>query len=145
MAIRRVANNGSFNSTGSAEFQLAMENDQDPLQPWYLTEALRDVPLNDNGTRGTQALTIFLSVPESFVGSEQGNNTKFCTYRMVGQNATAADDGSCDKILSTECLKAIDDIPAMKDNDDDCPRPDIRDACGHVFTLSSGKHHSLSH
>lgn len=135
--IKQVADGGVFNSTGTGKIEFALQDDQNPLEPWYMTQALRDVPLNERGTRGTQAQTIFISVPESFVGSEQANRTQVCAYRMVGLNATASDDGSCKEMLSDECLEAIDAAPAMLADKDDCPSLEVRDACGHIFYLAT--------
>lgn len=138
LSVRRAAEDGLFNSTGTGEIDFARKDTLHPLEPWYLTQALRDVDFYADGRAlRTQALTVFLSVPRSFVSSEQANNTNVCAYRMMGLNATANDDGSCDKLLSDDCLKAIDDLPGKVDDDDDCPSVDVRDACGQVFFLST--------
>ncbi|KAJ4144311.1 hypothetical protein LMH87_003201 [Akanthomyces muscarius] len=143
LTIQQAAAGGFFNSTGTGEIQFARQDSQHPLEPWYMTQTLH-VTRDEKDAWRTQSLTVFLSVPESFVGSDEANNTNVCAYRMRGLNATAHDDGSCDELLSDDCLDAIDDLPAMPDSDGNCPSVNVQDACGQGFFLSTARPFNFS-
>lgn len=90
-----------FNSTGLAP--LTFSPSTNDKEPWYLS-----VGFNDSGPAGgtTEPLiSAFVSVPESFVGSKEGNETKICVYRFAGTNATS--DLSCKHGLSDKCAQSL--------------------------------------
>lgn len=124
--LRRLANNDTaLNATGSAAFRLGHDED------WYLSYSLTDrrhenLFFGDEVT--SQDLGVYLSVPASFIGSEQGNGTRFCMYMMPGRNRTSEEGGgSCAGVVSDECLEAMRSVPPPEDGR--CPRADIREQC----------------
>ncbi|KAG7148394.1 hypothetical protein HYQ46_002744 [Verticillium longisporum] len=79
-----------------------------------------------------QDLAVFLSVPQSFVGTETGNATRVCGYTMPGQNATSVGDASsedsCSGVLSEERIEEALKTP-MPPSDGSCPELDLGDKC----------------
>lgn len=124
-----------FNSTGSTSFDFSGQKD-----PWHLsmatffhlarnTSEVRDV--SSTGDR-----VVFLSVPQSLIGSTRGNNTEVCYYQMDPVNATsnADNDGeSCNGILSEKCQEALRSAGGPINGL--CPRLDIDDDCGKAIRL----------
>ncbi|KAH7376667.1 hypothetical protein B0T11DRAFT_324550 [Plectosphaerella cucumerina] len=133
-ALRSVAEGrASFNSTGTAPLRLGYE------EQFYLTYALEDQRA-DNLWFGEdvtgQYLGVYLSVPESFIGTRHANNTRFCMYMMPGRNATSDDSeddpASCAGILSDECYDAMLNatLRAMPERDNCPPMEGLREHCG---------------
>ncbi|GAB1319749.1 hypothetical protein MFIFM68171_09959 [Madurella fahalii] len=138
--------NTSFNSTGSASFSLGLGGDaeggEDEQQggSWYLSYSLTD-RRGDNINFGpwvtAQELNVFLSVPESLIGTRQGNDTRFCMYLMPGQNKTSGDgSGSCSGVLSDKCLQALRNTPPP--TEERCPQADIEEQCGWRISVGRG-------
>ncbi|WQF80619.1 hypothetical protein CDEST_05633 [Colletotrichum destructivum] len=129
--IQSIANGRArYNSTGSTSFNLGQEDD------WQLSYGLQDMRA-ENFRAGhwvtMQYLSTFLSVPASFISSPRGSHTRICSYRMPGQNKTLDDQaegasGSCEGVLSDECIQAL--LRAPPPVEDDCPRIDPAEACG---------------
>ncbi|KXX80991.1 hypothetical protein MMYC01_205173 [Madurella mycetomatis] len=143
--------NTSFNSTGSASFSLGLEGDaeggggEQQGGSWYLSYSLTD-RRGDNINFGSwvtaQELNVYLSVPESLIGTRQGNDTRFCMYMMPGQNETSRDgSGSCSGVLSDECLRALRNTPPP--TEERCPQADIEEQCG--WRISVGRVGSVPH
>ncbi|UPL02995.1 hypothetical protein LCI18_013929 [Fusarium solani-melongenae] len=137
--IRHVAEDDIyFNSTGSTSFNFPGQKDL-----WHLsmatffhlarnTSQVRDV--SSTGDR-----VVFLSVPQSLIGSVRGNNTEVCYYQMDPVNATsnADDDESCNGILSEKCQEAL--LSAGGPANGLCPRLNIDDDCGKAMRLWTTK------
>ncbi|OAA77276.1 hypothetical protein LEL_04099 [Akanthomyces lecanii RCEF 1005] len=133
-AARSIAENQSvFNSTGESSFKLPGQSDD-----WYLALTFRD-EREQNALYGTsqtrQTLGVIVSVPESFPNSAAGKETSLCVYRLEQQSATANEQASCSGILSDECIKALNSVPAASDGS--CPVPDISGACGDAKVVGS--------
>ncbi|WYZ46000.1 hypothetical protein EsH8_IX_000225 [Colletotrichum jinshuiense] len=131
--IQNIGNGRTnFNSTGSRPFRLTPDQEND----WYLSYALTDVrgeTINIGSWVTMQDLSVYISVPQSLIGTRQGNNTMFCMYMMPGQNDTVTYSGddasrSCTGVLSDNCLRALRSTPPPAE--DDCPKVDISAACG---------------
>lgn len=136
--------NGEFNSSGSLAFQF---EDQDE---WHLSLVLRDIRRGERSYPATeQLLTAFLSVPESLIGSEQGEKTRVCSYWMNGRNATVKESNStlsCGGVLSDKCQQVLHDIDSVSIHDDDCPSLDskeVREACDDIVWLSTSRFYHL--
>ncbi|KAH6662908.1 hypothetical protein F5X68DRAFT_178007 [Plectosphaerella plurivora] len=138
-ALRDIVDDRTaFNSTGSASFRLGQNED------WFLSYSLTDRRhefFNSGQFVTVQSLEVYLSVPELFIGTEQGNNTRFCMYMMPGRNETSDDEagndvGSCSGILSDECIQAMRDVPPPEDGN--CPQADIREQCGFGTLVGRG-------
>lgn len=131
--------NGDYNSSGTLAFQF---EDQDE---WRLSLTLQDIRRPENSYPTTENyLATFLSVPESLIGSEQGNKTAVCTYWMNGRNATVNESNnsteSCGGILSDRCREVLQAVRGP--SDDDCPSlnsTEVREACGDIVWLSTGQ------
>lgn len=134
----------AYNATGTTSFSLPIAEDN-----WYLTQTLRDERgqnLYFGGSRSMQSFNVFLSVPDSFIGSRLGNATDYCVYLMYGRNETSdADPGdgnnSCEGVLSDECASALRAVPSP--GSDSCPMPDVRDECGFAPWLTRSKSSSM--
>ncbi|KAL0934773.1 uncharacterized protein CTRU02_209364 [Colletotrichum truncatum] len=131
-----------FNSTGTRPFKLIPNQEDD----WYLSYTLTDLR-GENMKFGPwvtmQDLSVYLSVPQSFIGTQQGNNTDFCMYLMPGRNDTltySGDDASrsCEGVLSDNCIRALRSTPPPAEGD--CPRADISAACGFSTVVGRGLH-----
>lgn len=125
-----VSEAGAFKSTRSTVFRL------DGQDEWHLSYGPID-QRRENLIFGPwvsmQTLATFLSVPESFIGSQRGNQTNYCVYLMHDRNETSdtePGDGnpSCSGELDDECITALQQAPPPTD----CsyPRVDTEDACG---------------
>ncbi|KAJ6780339.1 hypothetical protein PWT90_08076 [Aphanocladium album] len=127
-AARAIADNKSvFNSTGETAFKL-QENQSDD---WYLSLTFRDERKGNviYGVEPTrQTLSVIVSVPGDFPRSDAGKQTNLCVYRLQQQNGTANEQASCSGLISDECIKALNNVPAAKDGS--CPVPDIGAVCG---------------
>ncbi|KAF5660895.1 hypothetical protein FHETE_8746 [Fusarium heterosporum] len=124
-----------YNSTGTIPIQLTGQND-----PWQITVTVKDVrgPVLWHGDRrSSQELSIYLSVPESLVGSSKGNETFVCAYVMRGLNETATNstiaDDSCNGILSDDCIEEFKDAPVPDGGR--CPEVTTSEECGQRFIL----------
>ncbi|KAK2599174.1 hypothetical protein QQS21_005364 [Conoideocrella luteorostrata] len=128
--------NDGFNSSGRVSFYPTSASGED--ERWYFALTLRDyrhehLVFGDWVTM--QSLEMFYSVPGDLVGSERGNNTKLCAYRLPGQNVTLADDpSSCENILGKQCSDAISKTPLLAADAKSCPSLDIDDVCGKSVT-----------
>ncbi|KAM3512176.1 hypothetical protein MY11210_004164 [Beauveria gryllotalpidicola] len=124
-----------FNSTGETSFKLAGQPDD-----WHLALTFRDERAQNTfygASQTRQSLGVIVSVPESFPGSEAGNQTSLCVYRLEQQSAGAANEqASCTGILSDACISALNSVPAASD-DGSCPVPDIVGACGNATVVGS--------
>lgn len=132
-AAAAIANNNNiFNSTGEATFQLKGQS-----EPWHLALAFSDERAKNTiyGLEPTrQTLSVIVSVPETFPNSEAGNQTSLCVYRLEQKNGTAANaQSTCTGIISDDCIRALNNVPAPKDGL--CPVPDIASACGSVTVV----------
>ncbi|KAJ3494988.1 hypothetical protein NLG97_g3712 [Lecanicillium saksenae] len=127
-AARAIADSQSvFNSTGETPFKLQ----QNQANDWYLSLTFRDERKSNviYGVEQTrQTLGVIVSVPGDFPRSDAGKQTNLCIYRLQQQNGTANEQASCSGLLSEECIKALNNVPAAKDGS--CPVPDIGGACG---------------
>ncbi|SPJ78593.1 uncharacterized protein FTOL_06982 [Fusarium torulosum] len=114
VAIRNIATeNWPYNSTGTLPIEFEGQDD-----PWQISVAVTDrrAPHLWFGDRKSdQETNTYLSVPESLIGSSEGNETFVCLYMMPGVNQTATNateaDGSCNGILSDECIEEFNDAP----------------------------------
>ncbi|KAH8176583.1 hypothetical protein LIA77_05001 [Sarocladium implicatum] len=126
----------AFNATKSASFEL-----HTTLGEWYLSLGLRDTRAANLGFgdyESGQWLEFMLSVPESLIGSQQGNNTEYCVYRFPARNETADDDeepGSCKGVLSDDCVEAMEN--SQMSGDEGCPSIDVSEECGFNWELST--------
>jgi hypothetical protein len=137
--VQQVANGElPVNSTGSTAFSLGA------LDPWHLSLILSDHRA-ENAKYGRwetlQELAVYLSVPESIVGTDEGNNTRFCAYVASGLNeasdAEPGEDGSqsCNGVLSDECLRAL--RSARGPEEDGCPLLNVPNECNAAFSIST--------
>jgi hypothetical protein len=75
-----------------------------------------------------QWISLWLSVPESLVGTKKGNETNVCAYMMRGKNATATNAtesrDSCEGIISDECFDEYEafDRPMNEVQGGRCPQ-----------------------
>lgn len=126
-----------FNATKSAGFTLQPE-----LGEWYISLGLRDSRadnLHFGDARAGQWLEVMLSVPESFIGSQQGNDTEYCMYRFPARNETADEDeeaGSCKGVISDDCVEAMQ--KSWMEDGNGCPSIDVREECGFNWEISTG-------
>lgn len=127
-----------FNATKSASFEL-----HSSLGEWYLSLGLRDSRaenLRFGDYRSGQWLEFMLSVPESLIGSRQGNNTEYCVYRFPARNETSDDDeapGSCKGVLSDDCVEAMEN--SQMNGEEECPSIDVSEECGFNWEVSTSK------
>ncbi|TQV92079.1 hypothetical protein IF1G_09151 [Cordyceps javanica] len=136
-AVRAIAENKNvFNSTGETSFRLQ------PGQPddWYLALTFRDEREQNalyGSSQNRQTLGVIVSVPESLPGSDAGKQTSLCVYRLAQQDAAANNEqASCSGVVSDECIKALNSVPAPSDGSS-CPVPDISGACGDAKLVGS--------
>ncbi|RSM04811.1 hypothetical protein CDV31_009902 [Fusarium ambrosium] len=130
--------NVTFNATGDTSVTFVNKD------PWHLSLTIED-SRRENTRYGSewntlQELGVFLSVPESFIGTRDGNRTQVCTYRMEGQNATSeAEDSSarlsCNGILSEDCQKALRSVSAPKDGECPSAPSNVAEACGESINI----------
>lgn len=129
-----------WNSTGTLEFDVSGHD-----EPWHLSVGFTDLREStkeyDDAAR-EQLIRMFISVPDSLVGSKEGNNTHVCVYVSRAQNATSNASGpairSCAGIWDDECLNKWSEarLPDIVNND--CPPiPDTGDKCGRKFSVYS--------
>ncbi|EEY23105.1 conserved hypothetical protein [Verticillium alfalfae VaMs.102] len=131
LPIRHLADDRSWNATGTIAIPPLENGDED----WFVSATLTDIRRANvyfDGWPTAQDLAVFLSVPQSFVGSETGNATRVCGYTMPGQNATATGDASsedsCSSVLPEECIEEALKTP-MTPSDVPCPELDLGDKC----------------
>ncbi|CRK38804.1 hypothetical protein BN1723_015403, partial [Verticillium longisporum] len=124
-------NNRSWNATGTVAVPPLDNGDED----WFVSTTLTDIRSTNvyfDGWPTAQDLAVFLSVPQSFVGTETGNATRVCGYTMPGQNATSVGDASsedsCSGVLSEERIEEALKTP-MTPSDGSCPELDLGDKC----------------
>lgn len=130
-----ASGNAFYNSTGTTPFRLSGQD------KWHLSYGLIDERRENSwwgGKPTMQTLAVFLSVPESFIGSQRANNTEHCVYLMKGRNETSdAEPGdgneSCSGILPEACIDAVRSAAAPRDGD--CPRIDVGGGCDGGFYL----------
>ncbi|KAI8675922.1 hypothetical protein NCS57_00494900 [Fusarium keratoplasticum] len=138
-SVRKINDgNVTFNATGDTSVTF-VEKD-----PWHLSLTIED-SRRENTRYGSewntlQDLGVFLSVPESFIGTRDGNRTQVCTYRMEGQNATSdVEDNSaklsCNGILSEDCQKALRSVSAPKDGECPSAPSSVAEACGESINI----------
>ncbi|KAJ3460123.1 hypothetical protein MRS44_010990 [Fusarium solani] len=138
-SVRKINDgNVTFNATGDTSVTFVGKN------PWHLSLTIED-SRRENTRYGSewntlQDLGVFLSVPESFIGTRDGNRTQVCTYRMEGQNATsdAGDNSaklSCNGILSEDCQKALRSVSAPKDGECPSAPSNVAEACGESINI----------
>ncbi|RSL58838.1 hypothetical protein CEP54_007571 [Fusarium duplospermum] len=130
--------NVTFNATGDTSITFVNKDS------WHLSLTIED-SRRENTRYGSewntlQDLGVFLGVPESFVGTRDGNRTQVCTYRMEGQNATSdAEDNSaklsCNGILSEDCQKALRSVSAPKDGECPSAPSNVAEACGQSINI----------
>ncbi|RMJ14412.1 hypothetical protein CDV36_005913 [Fusarium kuroshium] len=132
------AGNVTFNATGDTSVAFINKD------PWHLSLTIED-SRRENTRYGSewntlQDLGVFLSVPESFIGTRDGNRTQVCTYRMEGQNATSdAEDNSaklsCNGILSEDCQNALRSVSAPKDGECPSAPSNVAEACAESINI----------
>ncbi|KAI4933149.1 hypothetical protein J4E85_003553 [Alternaria conjuncta] len=127
-----------FNSTGTARLPSNPTHDDD----WYVSVTITD-RRDPNHIYGTempwQEREAFISVPDSLVGSQDGNQTEYCVYELPGQDASSQQEaGDCSGVLSDDCIDALmKNTPAMSDGQ--CYKPEnVEDACGMVASQPVG-------
>lgn len=135
--IQEIANGRArFNATGTADVKFPNQED------WYLSLTFRDFRGGEMiGT--SQYLSILLGVPKSLVGTDEGNSTRICVYRMDGQNGKPDIDGgdansTCTGIIGDKCQEALHGI-SSPGNTECAPVEDVSDACGLPVILQQGK------
>ncbi|RSL69562.1 hypothetical protein CEP53_002190 [Fusarium sp. AF-6] len=130
--------NVTFNATGDTSVTFF---DKDP---WHISLTIEDSRREKTryGSKWNtlQDLGVFLSVPESFIGTRDGNRTQVCTYRMEGQNATSDAENSsarlsCNGILSEDCQKALRSVSAPKDGECPSAPSNVAEACGELINI----------
>ncbi|KAI8665615.1 hypothetical protein LRP88_03881 [Fusarium phalaenopsidis] len=138
-SVRKINDgNVTFNATGDTSVTFV---DKDP---WHLSLTIED-SRRENTRYGSewdtlQDLGVFLSVPESFIGTRDGNRTQVCTYRMEGQNTTSdAEDNSaklsCNGILSEDCQRALRSVSAPKDGECPSAPSSVAEACEESISI----------
>lgn len=115
--------NFTFNSTGTVKVTFNDTNGRDP-GTWYLSTTIKETTRTGRKNATSKIspsfdnkellLEQFLSVPESWVGSDGGNNTSICVYTGTGINKTVEETGSCDGVVDDKCLKTMNKTPAPK-------------------------------
>ncbi len=114
-----------FNSTGTAQVTFNDTNGQDP-GTWYVSTTIKETvktgnssskrnsssPISSSFEDKALLLEQFLSVPESWVGSEGAKDTQLCIYMAFGLNKTTDKAGSCDGVLDDKCMKVFTSAPA---------------------------------
>jgi hypothetical protein len=131
VAIRNIATeNWPYNSTGTLPIEIQGQDD-----PWQISVAVTDRRAPDlwfGDRRSDQETNTYLSVPESLIGSSEGNETFVCLYMMPGVNETATNateaDGSCNGILSDECIEEFKEAPTS--DGQKCPTVSASEKCG---------------
>ncbi|KAJ4244056.1 hypothetical protein NW762_014669 [Fusarium torreyae] len=136
VSIKDIADKRLYNSTGTVEATFKGQDD-----PWEISVALTDTRAPNlwfGEYRSDQAISIYLSVSESLVGSRKGNETFVCAYMMTGFNETSTNsiqaDDPCDGILSDECVEDLTKISYP--NSSRCPQSPKSEKCDRNFTLS---------
>lgn len=131
--------NQYFNSTGTARLPSNQLHDDD----WYVSVTITD-RRDPNHIYGTempwQEREAFISVPDSLVGSQDGNQTEYCVYELPGQDASSQQEaGDCSGVLSDDCIDALmKNTPVMSDGQ--CYKPEnVEDACGMVASQPVGQ------
>ncbi|KAI4614465.1 hypothetical protein J4E83_007119 [Alternaria metachromatica] len=121
-----------FNSTGTVRLASDQTHDDD----WYVSVTITD-RRDPNHIYGPempwQEREAFISVPNSLVGSQDGNQTEYCVYELPGQDASSQQEaGDCSGVLSDDCIDALmQNTPVMSDGQ--CHKPEnVEDACGMV-------------
>ena len=132
-----------FNSTGTITVQFDNQDD-----PWQISVSLTDKRAENlwyGKYRSAQWLSLWVSVPESLVGTEKGNGTNICVYMMRGKNGTATNatepKDSCDGIISDACFEVYEsfDRPLQ---DGECPSMRRSDDCDRFTTWQSEFFHN---
>ena len=105
--IRDSSFSSWFNSTGTIPVQFNNQDDS-----WRISLSLTDMRAERlwfGPYSSMQQLSLWVSVPESLVGTEKGNRTNICAYTISGKNATATNStkpkDSCKAIISNKCFK----------------------------------------
>ena len=137
--IDSIANGSQyFNSTGTARLPSNPIHDDD----WYVSVTITD-RRDPNHIYGTempwQEREAFISVPDSLVRSQDGNQTEYCVYELPGQDASSQQEaGDCSGVLSDDCIDALmQNTPVMSDGQ--CHKPEnVEDACGMVASQPVG-------
>ncbi|CAN9407594.1 unnamed protein product [Alternaria sp. RS040] len=127
-----------FNSTGTVRLASNPTHDDD----WYVSVTITD-RRNPRQIYGPsmpwQEREAFLSVPDSLVGSQEGNQSEYCVYELPGQDASSQEEaGNCSGVLSDDCIDALmKNTPIMSDGQ--CHKPEnVEDACGMVASQPVG-------
>jgi hypothetical protein len=128
-----------FNSTGTALLASNILHDDD----WYVSVTITDRrdPRHIYGTdMPWQEREAFISVPDSLVGSQEGNETEFCVYELSSRDASSQQEaGDCGGVLSDECIDALlKNSPIMSEGQ--CHKRDnVKEACGIVASQPVGQ------
>lgn len=107
-----------FNVTGTTNFTLPQLTGND--DPWYY-HLILSAPTNDNPR--DKFIERWLSVPESFLGSEVANRTLLCAYTIDGQDASLENkqgNDTCAGVISDKCKKSFD-VVASDVESSGCP------------------------
>ncbi|TDZ15709.1 hypothetical protein Cob_v011397 [Colletotrichum orbiculare MAFF 240422] len=130
VAIRDIVNQrdvfGDFNSSGTTASTMGHSADD-----WYVSVGISDSRhglVTYDGYPTGQQVNVFLSVPESLIGSQRGNDTLYCPYRFQSQNVSSSagsGEETCSGVLSDRCLEAL--RSAAGPREDGCPRIDVAD------------------
>ncbi|KAM0261549.1 hypothetical protein ACHAPA_009719 [Fusarium lateritium] len=131
VTIRNIATeNWLYNSTGTLPIEFEGQDDS-----WQISVTVTDrrAPNLWFGDRKSdQETNTYLSVPESLIGSEKGNETFICLYMMPGFNQTATNateaDDSCEGILGDECVEKFEKTPTA--DGQKCPTVSASEKCG---------------
>lgn len=121
-----------FNSTGTASFNLGILGYND-AKLWYLTIGFKDKrDSNATSYQEMQTVNSYMSLPDGFINSADGNHTSMCAYRLGEQNSTAAENnGSCRGVLSDACTKYIQTFrEAISFSNGKCPEFSPEEGCG---------------
>lgn len=129
-----------INATSTTNFTLKELTGND--DPWYYHLALVS-PAHKDPTH--QLIHSWLSIPESFLGTETANKTTLCAHFLDSQEASVKNmqgNNTCAGILSDKCIQGFENIAAPS-SFDMCPSPssDALDECKSSSGFSSGKLH----